>query len=322
MAKLTVTVLGKPADPSLKALERIPKDVEIVVSDQWDVLEKSLPQSDAVAIGVFQGPLWPRAVILATKARWFHAVGAGVERLLTPETIAHPAVMTNGQGVFRRPLGDWAVAMMLHFAFDLPRILRQQREGQWIPFTSPGIERRTLGIIGYGGIGSAAAERAKPFGVRILALRRRTALIEPTAIVDQFFPPEKMNDMIAQCDYILLATPLTPETRKMFGASQIAAMKPNAVLINVGRGQVVDEAGLIHALETGAIRGAALDVVEQEPLPSPHPLYSLPNVVLSPHCADNVEGFMGPAVERLVENLERFIKGEPLHNVVDKQAGY
>src|SRR5947207_4061010 len=157
MAKPTVTVLGNPTDPSLKALERISRDVELTITDQWDILEHSLPKSDVVAIGVFQGGLWPRAVTLTSKARWFHSVGTGVERLLTPETVAHPATLTNGRGVFRRPLGDWVVAMMLHFAFDLSRVIRQQREGKWIPFTAPGIEGRTLGIIGFGGIGSAAA---------------------------------------------------------------------------------------------------------------------------------------------------------------------
>ena len=195
-----------------------------------------------------------------------------MERLLTPETVAHSATLTNGRGVFRRPLGDWTVAMMLHFAFDISRVTQQQREQRWEPFTSPGIEGKTLGIIGYGGIGSAAAERAKPFGVKILALRRRPELSQKDPLVDEFFGPDRINELMAASDYVLVSTPLTKETDGLVGASQIAAMKRSGVLINVGRGQVIDEAALVKALQSGAIRGAALDVVQHEPLPAPHPL--------------------------------------------------
>ncbi len=319
---LTVTVIGNPADPSFKPLERLPKDIHLTVTDDFEALKKCVPDSDVVVIGVFSGGLWPKTVPLALKARWFHAVGAGVERLLTPETIAHSATLTNGRGVFRRPLGDWTVAMMLHFAFDISRITRQQREQRWEPFTSPGIEGKTLGIVGYGGIGSAAAERAKPFGVKILALRRRPELSQKDPLVDEFFAPGRINELMAASDYVLVSTPLTKETDGLVGASQIGAMKRSGVLINVGRGQVIDETALIKALQSGAIRGAALDVVQREPLPAPHPLYTLPNVVLSPHTADHVEGFLIPAVECFVENFERYRKGEPLENVVDKHAGY
>jgi phosphoglycerate dehydrogenase-like enzyme len=322
MPMLTVTVIGSADDPSFKPLERLPKDIHLTVTDDLDTLQERVPESDVIVIGVFSGGLWAKVVPLAAKARWIHAMGTGVEKLLTPETVAHPATMTNGRGVFRRPLGDWAVAMMLHFAFDIPRVTRQQRDQRWEPFTAPGIEGRTLGIIGYGGIGSAAAERAKPFGVRILALRRRPELSAGDAVVDKFCSPSQMNELIAASDYLLLATPHTKDTHELVGPEQIAAMKPNAVLINVGRGQVVHEASLIEALESGTIRGAALDVVQQEPLPAPHRFYTLPNVVLSPHTADHVEGFLIPATESFVENFERFRKGEPLKNVVDKHAGY
>jgi phosphoglycerate dehydrogenase-like enzyme len=322
MPMLTVTVIGNADDPSFKPLDRLPKDIHLTVTDNLETLKERVPESDVIVIGVFSGGLWAKVVPLATKARWIHAMGTGVEKLLTPETVAHLGTMTNGRGVFRRPLGDWTVAMMLHFAFDIPRVTRQQREQRWEPFTAPGIEGRTLGIIGYGGIGSAAAERAKPFGVKILALRRRPELSASDPVVDQFYAPAQINEMISASDYLLVATPLTKDTHELVGPEQIGAMKPTAVLINVGRGQVIHEASLVQALESGTIRGAALDVVQQEPLPAPHPFYTLPNVVLSPHTADHVEGFLIPATESFVENFERFRKGEPLENVVDKHAGY
>ncbi len=322
MAALNVTVLGNPQDESWNALKKLPGEIRLTLSKDWEVLEKSLPEADAVGSGIFEGGLWPKAVTLARKARWFHSMGTGVDRLLTPETVAHPAVLTNGRGVFRGPLGDWTVGMMLHFAFNLPRILKQQREGVWKPFTSPGIQGATLGVIGYGSIGREAAEKAKPFGVKVLALRRRAGLAKPDGIADRFFDPSEICGLMAESDYVLLATPLTAETRGMIGAKEIGAMKKNAVLINVGRGPVVDEAALIRALESGAIRGAALDVVATEPLPYPHPFYTLENVVLSPHTADHTEGFLLPSVDCFVENVMRFWRGEALENVVDKSAGY
>jgi phosphoglycerate dehydrogenase-like enzyme len=158
--------------------------------------------------------------------------------------------------------------------------------------------------------------------MRIVALRRRPELFEKDALVDQSFAPSQVNDLMAASDYVLLAAPLTNETRGMIGAPQIAAMKPAGVLINVGRGAVVDEPALVQALEGGQIRGAALDVFAVEPLPAGHPFYRLENVLLSPHTADHVQDFIHLAVESFLENLRRFQAGQPLLNLVDKHAGY
>ena len=150
--------------------------------------------------------------------------------------------------------------------------------------------------------------------MKIAALRRKAAQdrAHPIRWWTHYYARPQLKDLIAASDYLLLATPLTPETRGMIGAAEIAAMKPSAVLINIGRGPVVDEAALIHALESGKIRGAALDVFTVEPLPAGHPFYRMTNVLVSPHTADRVEGFLGPPVDAFLENLERFLKGEPL----------
>ena len=147
-------------------------------------------------------------------------------------------------------------------------------------------------------------------------------MFQKDAIVDQSFAPAQINDLMAASDYVLLAAPLTDETRGMIGAAQIAAMKPTGVLINVGRGAVVDEPALIQALEAGKIRGAALDVFAVEPLPSTSPFYKMENVLLSPHTADHVRDFIHLAVECFLDNLRRFRANEPLLNLVDKHAGY
>jgi len=211
---------------------------------------------------------------------------------------------------------------MLYFAYNMRRMIRQQQAGVWEAFTIEEIQGKTLGIVGYGGIGSTAAELARPFGMRIIALRRRPELFQTDALVDESFAPAKLDQMMAASDYILLAAPLTEETRGMIGAAQIAAMKPTGVLINVGRGAVVDEPALVHALGNGKIRGAALDVFAVEPLPADHPFFKMENVLLSPHTADHVRDFIHLAVESFLENLRRFRANEPLLNLVDKHAGY
>jgi len=211
---------------------------------------------------------------------------------------------------------------MLYFAYNMRRMVRQQQAGVWEAFTTEEIQGKTLGIVGYGGIGSTAAELARPFGVKVVGLRRRPELFQDDAKVDQNFAPAQINDLMAASDYVLLAAPLTAETREMIGAPQIAAMKPTGVLINVGRGAVVDEPALVQALETGKIRGAALDVFAVEPLPKDHPFYRLENVLLSPHTADHVQDFIHLAVECFLDNLRRFQANQPLLNLVDKRAGY
>ena len=158
--------------------------------------------------------------------------------------------------------------------------------------------------------------------MKVAAIRRRPELFQGDRLVDENYSSQQLKELMAASDYVVVVTPLTPETRGLIGELEIAAMKPSAVIINVGRGPVIDEASLIHALQAGRIRGAALDVFNTEPLPPGHPFWRMSNVLLSPHTADRVEGFVDPAFECFFENLDRFRKGLPLLNVVDKHAGY
>ncbi len=192
----------------------------------------------------------------------------------------------------------------------------------WEIFTTEELQGRTLGVVGYGGIGRAAAERARAFGMKVLALRRRPELFGDDPLVDQTFDNAHINDLLAASDYVMVAAPLTPETRGLVGREQIEAMKPNAVIINVGRGAIIDEAALIEALQNDRIRGAALDVFTVEPLPVGHAFYRLKNVLLSPHTADHVQDFVHLAVECFLDNMTLFRAGQPLQNIVDKHAGY
>jgi phosphoglycerate dehydrogenase-like enzyme len=250
-----------------------------------------------------------------------HCRAAGLDDMLSPELVAHAVPLTNGSGVFSPPLGEFVLGAVLYFAKDFRRLVRNQMAGVWEQFDVPEVAGQTAGIVGYGDIGRASATRLKAIGMNVLALRR-TPPTGPDALVSRYYGPDGLLEMLAQCDYVVAAAPLTPETRGMIGASAFAAMKPNAVVINVGRGAVIDEAAMIQALTEKRILGAALDVFAVEPLPAGHPFYTLDNVLLSPHSTDHTYDWLERAMRFFLTQFERYAKGEPLLNVVDKQRGY
>ena len=319
---LTLLVLADPSASWLKLLGNLGLDVNVLVSNDPAKVREYARQADVIVNGTSNPPLLSAAIPPATRAKWIHSLWTGVDNVLCPEILASPLPLTNGRGVFRRPLAEWSVGAMLYFAYNMRRMVRQQQAGVWEVFTTEEIKGKTLGIVGFGGIGSTTAELARPFGMRIVALRRRPELFEKNALVDESFAPSQINELMSTSDYVLLTAPLTDETRGMIGAAQIAAMKPTGVLMNVGRGAVVDEPALIEALQSGKIRGAALDVFAVEPLPAGHPFYNMENVLLSPHTADHVQDFIHLAVECFLDNLHRFQTNQPLLNLVDKHGGY
>jgi phosphoglycerate dehydrogenase-like enzyme len=322
MSLLNLLVLADSKSAFFPPLAVTDPRVRVTVAHDPEAINATAPEADIVLYATMNSSLLTAALPFARRTQWIHSLWTGVEGILGPEMLQHPAPLTNGRGVFRWPLADWVAAVMLHFAFDLGRVIRQQQHGVWQPFISTSLQGRTLGIVGYGEIGSAAAVRARVFGMRIAALRRRRELFEGDTLVDDFFESKDLKSMLAVSDYVLVALPLTPDTRGLLGEGEIALMKPSSVLINVGRGPVIDESALVSALESGALRGAALDVFTVEPVPSGHPFWTMPNVLLSPHTADHVEGFLIPAFECFMENLKRFLSGLPLSNIVDKHAGY
>jgi len=316
-----VWVLARPNDAGLRVLDPPPPGVRFVVGWEPSAFDDA-PRPDAL-LDCWGGPHRLDALLAKAPAlRWLHARSTGLDRVLTDAAIAHPAVVTNGRGAFCGALAEFVVTALLHFAKDVPRLLDAQRRGAWEPCEMGALAGRTIGIVGYGDIGRAAAERLKPFGTRILALRQRPALSMGDPLVDEALGADRVVDLARRSDAVVLATPLTPSTRGLFGRVAIEAMKPTSVLVNVGRGPAVDEAALVEALAARRIRGAALDVFETEPLPPGHPLWTLPNVLLSPHCADNVPGWVEQAMHVFLRNLERFRAGEPFPHTVDKRRGY
>lgn len=322
MDPITLLVISSPKYPFLRFLNDLPQPVTVLTSDDLEFLKQHAPEADVILNGFHDGALLRAILPLATRLRWVHALSAGVEKVLTPELVESPVPLTNGRGVFGPALAEFAVAGMLFFAKDLRRLLRQQQASRWEQFDVAFLRDQTLGVIGYGGIGREVARLAHALGMQVVALRRRAPASENDPILQRSFAREQLHEMLSICDYIVAATPHTPETEGMLGPGEFHFMKSSAVFINVGRGAVVVESALISALNQGTIRGAALDVFEQEPLPPGHPLYAMENVLLSPHSADHTTGWMELAVKQFLANYERFRSGQPLEFLVDKRAGY
>src|SRR5262249_49545236 len=206
-------VIADPSAPFLKAFSRLPRDLRVVVSDNPEELKARASEANAILYAHTDGNLLANVLPLANRARWVHSLWTGVEGILGPELLAHASILTNGRGVFRRPLADWVAAVMLFFAFDLRRVIKQQEQGVWKPFVGTTLEGRTLGIVGYGAIGSESAARGRTFRMKIAALRRRPALSQGDSVADYNYEPTQVKELMAASDYVLVATPLTAETQ-------------------------------------------------------------------------------------------------------------
>jgi phosphoglycerate dehydrogenase-like enzyme len=312
-----VLVISVHDDPQLEMLRDLPHVLGSALDGFGDAVR------EAEIILHWAGPRdLLRPVFLGTpNVRWVHSRSAGLDNVLFPELVESPVPLTNGSGVFSASLGEFALTAMLFFAKDLPRMQRNQRAEHWEQFDVEEIAGRTAGIVGYGDIGRAVAVRARAMGMKVLALKRH-APAEADPLVEKFFAPADLPAMLAVSDYVVVSAPLTPETRHMISDAAFAAMKPSAVLINVGRGPVVDQAALVRALEQKKIRGAGLDVFEHEPIPAGDPIWSFENVLVSPHCADHTRDWLNDAMRFFLAQYERFRKGEPLRNIVEKRLGY
>jgi phosphoglycerate dehydrogenase-like enzyme len=319
----TVLVLADPADPQLAMLADLPQKTGIAVGNSPEAFARAAPDASVIFNWSGSRALLREVFAMAPKVRWVHSRSAGLDSLLFPELVESPVPLTNGTGVFSLSLGEFALGAILYFAKDFRRMIRNQIAGRWEQFDITEISGQTVGIVGYGDIGRAVATRVRAMGMRVLAVKRHgPPLYNVDPLVDQIYSPEHRVEMISRCDYIVASAPLTPETRGMIGEAEFAAMKPSAVVINVGRGPVIDEDAMLKALTGGRIKGAGLDVFTHEPLPDGHPFYRLENVLLSPHCADHTADWLEQAMRFFLENFERFRKGEPLRNVVNKKLGY
>lgn len=263
----------------------------------------------------------------AAKLRWVHTSAVAVETFALAELFARGVIVSNSRGVQSHPIAEHVFAMLLALARRLPLALERQRERRWAQQEFAGehlpwlLRGRTLGLVGVGTIGSEVARRAAAFGMHTIAVRRRIEAGAPEG-VHEVFPPEQLGVLLERADVVVISAPLTPETATLIGPAELKRMKLGAVLINVGRGQIVDQKALVSALQSGHLGGAALDVFHQEPLPPDDPLWTAPNVILTPHTSGFRQGHWDDVIELFAENLRRFRRGEPVRFRVDPVLGY
>ena len=259
----------------------------------------------------------------ADKLKWVQTSSAGLERILFPALIESPVVLTNGRGLYASALAEFVMFSVLFFTKNFRRLERNRPRRIWDHFVGREVRGQTLVIVGYGGTGRATAKLARAFGMKVLAVKRNASVVEGSQWVDEVVPLERWHGALKVADFVVNALPLTPATRGMFGEEEFRAMKTSAVYISVGRGKTTQEALLIEALKQGWIAGAGLDVFENEPLEPASELWDLPSVILSPHCTDITPAYHTESAHLLRENIQRYIRGEPLLNLVeDKRRGY
>ncbi len=290
---------------------------------------------DAVADArVYMGYGVPADVLdAAPKLEWVHSGAAGVASSLHPAMMSRQVHFTNSAGIHAVPMAETVMAMILYFARGLDVAVRFQREGRWgapaywaadAPVREIGAS--TVGVLGYGGVGREVARRAAALGSRVAAVRRRCGGGRPSADEGRIrvgAGTRMLDRAVAESDYLVLTLPETGETRGILTRERLFAMKAGSVLINVARGRLADEDALLDALAPGGpLRGAGLDVFHEEPLPSGHPFYSHPRVLMTPHVSATTRGFWARQTALITENLGRFARGEQLRNLVDKTAGY
>ena len=317
----TFLVLADPNEPQLKMLDELRPWADIGIGNSRGVFENAAPVASVLFNWSGSLELLREVVGMSPQLQWMHSRSVGLERTLFPAMTEHSVTLTNGRGVFSASLGEFVLAAILYFAKDFRRMIRNQMTAKWEQFDVEAISGKIVGIVGYGDIGRAVATRVRPMGMKVLALKRHI-MREPDPLIEQTYSPDRRLEMLARSDYVVVAAPLTAETRGMIAEPEFAAMKPTAVVINVGRGPVIQEEALISALSSGRIRGAGLDVFDEEPLPQDHPFYGMENVLLSPHCADHTSDWLEQAMRLFIQQYERFRSGQPLLYVVDKKLGY
>jgi phosphoglycerate dehydrogenase-like enzyme len=268
---------------------------------------------------------------LAPRLRWLQFPGAGVDSLATTGLLDanSDVLVTTAAGVHAETISEYVFGSMLMFNRNWPQMVRLQdehvwaRSATWYHLGGRELAGQTLGIIGLGNIGRRIAQLGRAFGMRVLGTRHSIHYSgdqEPD--VDQSFPPEQLHELLRLSDYVVISVPLTRETEKLIGETELRIMRPNTYLVNIARGQVIDEQALISALREGWIAGAGLDVTEEEPLPSESPLYSMPNVILTPHISGNSAHYDTRLAALFADNLKRYRIGQQLQNRYEPSRGY
>ncbi|WP_040700011.1 D-2-hydroxyacid dehydrogenase [Nocardia vinacea] len=312
-----VTVLHSDSVPEADLMAPVADRAEVRYTEAPGLAD-ALRGADALFVYDFLTRAIPGAWHAADRLRWLHMGSTGVDPVMFPELRESEVVVTNTRGVFDTAIAEYVLGQILGFAKDLSGSLRLQQRHEWRHRESERISGASVLIVGTGSIGRAIARLLRAAGMTVRAVGRRARATDPDF-------GTVSTDLLAElpiADYVVAVAPLTPQTREMFDAKAFAAMKPHARFVNVGRGELVVTDDLLAALSTGSIAGAALDVVDPEPLPARHPLWDLPNVLITPHNSGDFSGWRTEVVTAFTRNFDNWIAGRPLDNVVDKELGY
>ena len=297
-------------------------------TDVWDreALRAVFPEADAAIAAYVERDL-PSTL---TRTKWIQVPAAGVAHVLSQELIDSPIVVTSARGVRARAIAEHVMAVAMALARQLHTAVRRQQEHVWAldELETTGAMRtlhgKQLAVVGLGSIGTEVARLAAAFGMKVVATRKRVDQPPPDIGGPrvEIYPPERLHEVLGRSDVVVLSAASTAETRSLINEAALNALKPGALLVNIGRGRLVDDDALIAALKSGRVGGAGLDVFTREPLDPSSPYWDLPNVIITPHVSGAMEDYWTPLVALFSENLRRFEAGQPLLNVVDKQAGY
>ncbi|HEY1282367.1 MAG TPA: D-2-hydroxyacid dehydrogenase [Acidimicrobiales bacterium] len=259
---------------------------------------------------------------LAPNLRWIQAIGSGVGQFVSARLPDGEIVLTNGASIGAASIAEWTLARILQILKRLPEHDARAREHRWVMAHGTTLAGRTVAIVGLGAIGREVARRARAFGVHLIGLRRHWSPGETDVDVDELTGPDEFHAVLGRSDVVVAAVPGTAENESLFDAAAFAAMCPGAIFLNVGRGALVDEDALMASLHAGRLRAAAIDVARTEPLPPDSPLWTTPNLYISPHSSAGSDDYARRAFDLFCDNLSRFVAGEPLRNVVDLSTGY
>jgi len=313
----------RPKPLMAEAIRKRWPEMRVVHLPDYDKLPEELPDTD-----IFVGySLRAKQLKDAKKLKWIHSTAAGVAQLMYPELRDSGILVTNPSGVFSMPMAEHTMGLLLALARNFPDSVRQQDRAVWSqqelwdkPQHLTEVNGRVLLIVGYGSIGKEVAKRARAFEMHVWGVTRSGE--GDGKHVERMFSAARLHEALPEADYVLISAPETEETKQLIGAAEISKMKRGARLINVGRGSLLDETAMIHALESGALGGAALDVAQTEPLPAESPLWRTPNLLITPHTSAVSDRLWIRQSDLLVELLERWFDGREMFNRVDFARGY
>jgi len=318
---MTVVVVQGATDASeVPGIDRVAKVVELRYAPDSAALAAALPGADVMFGWNFRGSGLADAWPYATDLKWLQWAGAGVDGALFPGIVQSDVVLTNMRGIFDRAMAEWALGYILVFSKKIDTNFIAAQSGEWHSQITEKAEGKRVLVVGTGSIGTETGRLLRAIGMQVCGVGRKARAGGEG--FEKIFGVEELNTVLPEFDFVVLVTPLTDQTRDLFGAAQFAQMKPTARFLNMGRGALVDEEALISALHAGEIAGAALDVFREEPLPADSPVRRAPNCLLSPHNSGDYTGYYEDMVSVFVDNLERYTRGDPLRNLVDKAAGF